>query len=156
MATVPPQNGDKITSSYNAAGLDDRSNYRGQNLDDRLAESSTTYLVSLALKIANQTKIVDNYLQTSGNLYPTFEADGPTSFPKLPDEVQQARQNVLEATMELRDLMMGPAEMITSMAWDVSISVLYCGDGDGLGPKRPLSRKLIWECSFSIKYHFQS
>jgi hypothetical protein len=108
--------------------------------------AETSLLISLSQTITRETAIVDQYLKTHGGPFPSFEADGPASFPKLPENVLKARLEVLRATNELKDLVTGPSEIIRWMAWDVSEGA--CVGRRGLG----LHLGLV---SSTIKYLYQ-
>ncbi len=83
---------------------------------------STSSLVELAAIITKETEKLDRYLQESGSPMPGFDVDSPMEFPKLPDEIERSREEVLRATKELGDLVTGPKEGVRWMAWDVSFS----------------------------------
>jgi hypothetical protein len=81
---------------------------------------STSSLIALAATITKETEKLDKYLKENGLPIPSFEADAPMDFPKLPAEMKKAREEVVRATKELGDLVTGPREGLRWMAWIVS------------------------------------
>lgn len=81
---------------------------------------STSNIIALAQIISKETEKLDVYLKDTNTPYPSFEHDGPADFPKLPEHMQKTRQEIVRATSELRDLIVGPTESLRWMAWDVS------------------------------------
>lgn len=86
-----------------------------------LPVDSTSLLVKLSQIIARETEKIDAYFRENSIPAPTFEADGLSDYPTLPDEVQKARLAVIKAAADLKDLMVGPKESLRWMAWDVSL-----------------------------------
>jgi hypothetical protein len=84
------------------------------------AAGETSLLIKLAQIITRETEKVDAYLKENNIPAPSFDADGLADFPHLPDEVQKARQEVVRATTELKELLVGPTEALRWLAWDVS------------------------------------
>jgi hypothetical protein len=82
--------------------------------------TSPSRLIELAQTITKETEKLDKFLKESGCSTPSFDVDAPMDFPRLPEEIQRARQKVVESTKELGDLVVGPTEGIRWMAWDVS------------------------------------
>ncbi|KAJ5035134.1 uncharacterized protein L3040_008393 [Drepanopeziza brunnea f. sp. 'multigermtubi'] len=91
--------------------------------------SSSSQLVELAATIARETAKLDAYMQASGLPTPSFDVNGPLNFPRLNDEMQKAREEVIKAAKELGDLMTGPTETVRWMAWDhnnsLSLHAIY-------------------------------
>lgn len=84
-------------------------------------------MIALAQKIASETEKVEAYFKNNDLLTPSFDADAPGDFPIMPDDVSRSRREVIHATQELHDLMVGPRESVRWMAWDVSSSLcFYC------------------------------
>jgi len=81
----------------------------------------TSRLVALAQTIARETEKVDAYLRDhpEGG-YPSFEEDGPVDFPPLSEDVKKSRSAIIEATTELKDLVVGPTENLRWQGWNVS------------------------------------
>ncbi|KAM3418395.1 hypothetical protein BST61_g4388 [Cercospora zeina] len=73
-------------------------------------------IAQLADTIQRNTSIFDEYLSTHGLQSPSFDPDGPLMEMELPSVIRIARLAVLDATQELRDLMMGPRETLMAMA----------------------------------------
>lgn len=82
--------------------------------------TSSSRLIELAQAITKETEKLDKFFKESGCSTPSFDVDAPMDFPRLPEEIQRARQKVVESTKELGDLVVGPMERIRWMAWDVS------------------------------------
>lgn len=76
-------------------------------------------LVELSQIIATETAKVDNYLRANDIAFPSFEPDGYADFPRLQEEIQKSRQEIIRATQELKDLVVGPTESVRWMGWDV-------------------------------------
>lgn len=81
---------------------------------------STASMVELAAIITKETEKLEKYLKESGTAMPSFDVDAPANFPKLPEEMKKAREEIVRASKELTDLATGPTESIRWMAWDVS------------------------------------
>lgn len=90
-----------------------------------ITKSSTTTMVELAAIITRETEKLEKYLKESGSAMPGFDVDSPVNFPKLPDEMKKAREEIVRATKELGDLVTGPTESVRWMAWDVSSPSLF-------------------------------
>lgn len=76
-------------------------------------------LETLSSQIAENTKIVDDYLAANGKKL-SFEVDSELAFPgDAPEEVLTARRVVREATKELYDLVTGPAEHLRWLSCNV-------------------------------------
>jgi len=84
------------------------------------AEKPVSNIVVLAQIISKETEKLDAYLKETNTPHPSFDYDGPADFPKLPDHMQKTRQEIIRASSELRDLVVGPSETLRWMAWDVS------------------------------------
>ncbi|QKX58069.1 uncharacterized protein TRUGW13939_05190 [Talaromyces rugulosus] len=70
---------------------------------------STSRIIQLAQKISAQAAVLDSHLQSNGLPQPSFNEDGPTeAFKEGTPDVQQAKSDVLEAMIELRQLIEGP------------------------------------------------
>jgi len=90
------------------------------NERSKTTATSPSRLIELAQTITKETEKLDRYLKESGCSTPSFDFDAPIDFPILPEEIQRARQKIVESTKELGDLVVGPTEGIRWMAWDVS------------------------------------
>ncbi|KAI0119468.1 S-adenosyl-L-methionine-dependent methyltransferase [Daldinia grandis] len=79
---------------------------------------ASSKMITLAKKIASETEKVEAYFKNNDLLTPSFDADAPGDFPIMPDDVSKSRREVIHATQELHDLMVGPRESVRWMAWD--------------------------------------
>jgi hypothetical protein len=62
----------------------------------------------LADEIGKSTALVDQYLQDNQLPQPSFEPEAPTNaFGNAPSEIQEARDRVIEASIELQQLLAG-------------------------------------------------
>lgn len=77
-------------------------------------------LLELASIIKSETEKFEAYLRDNDIPGPSFEPDGHADLPRLPEHVQMSRQEIIRATQELKDLMVGPTESVRWMAWDAS------------------------------------
>lgn len=84
-------------------------------------KASGSSMVELAAIISKQTSILDAYLKENGIPAPGFNFDSPLIFPKLPDEIKNAREEIVRASRDLSDLATGPTESIRWAVWDVSL-----------------------------------
>lgn len=71
---------------------------------------STMSMTALADKISRETAKLEKYLKENGLPMPAFGVDAADDFPRLPDEMQKSRLEVIHATKLLRDLAVGPRE----------------------------------------------
>ncbi|KAK6350909.1 hypothetical protein TWF718_004091 [Orbilia javanica] len=76
----------------------------------------------LTAEIAENSKILENYIISHGLTYPSFAADGPLKctlpLPSTPElkKIHEARFKVLAATKELHDLVTFPSESVQWLA----------------------------------------
>ncbi|PQE14635.1 O-methyltransferase protein [Rutstroemia sp. NJR-2017a BVV2] len=84
---------------------------------------STSSLVKLAAKIAQETEKISSYMKENGLPEPSFNVDSAVGFPKLPDALQRAREEVIKATAELGELLTGAEQGLRCLAWD-SLAVM--------------------------------
>lgn len=78
-----------------------------------MAQNLST-LTALATRIAKSAELIDSFLKENQLSEPSFEADGPKNFPvtdKNPD-ILAARDELIDCTQELRDLVVGPTDTI--------------------------------------------
>ncbi|KFX93081.1 hypothetical protein V490_05014 [Pseudogymnoascus sp. VKM F-3557] len=85
---------------------------------ENLPADNTSLLVKLSQIIARETEKVDTYFRKNSIPSPSFDADGLSEHPALPDDIQKARLAVVKAAADLKDLMVGPKESLRWMAWD--------------------------------------
>lgn len=89
-------------------------------------------LSELAAQIAQNAKIVEDYIESQGLPYPSFATDGPAKFPLPPpstpelEKIHAARQEVLAASKSIYDLTSGPNEVMQWLIWGVSSSLRCC------------------------------
>ena len=57
---------------------------------------------------------IDNYLAQNRLPLPGFDVDAPVGL-ELPENLEAVRQNVLNATAELQELLLGPKEHLYSL-----------------------------------------
>lgn len=79
---------------------------------------STSRMVELAQKIAKETEKLEAYMKKNNLPMPSFDADAPTDFPKLPEDISQSRMEVICATKELGLLAQGPRESVRWGIWE--------------------------------------
>ena len=83
-------------------------------------------IVKLAAIISTNTALYDEYVSSHGLPYPSFEKDAPIQL-ELPDEILQARETVLGASLELHDLMLGPLGLMQNQLYGVRCAVEMLG-----------------------------
>ena len=106
--------------------------------------SMTGNMVALSQKIARETEKLEAYMKENGLAMPSFDADAADDFPRLPEDIQRSRLEIIHATKELRDLAVGPRESVRWGVWEVSLCLRFHM------PRRFLMRC----CSFSTSSHF--
>jgi hypothetical protein len=92
---------------------------------ENLPADNTSLVVKLSQIIARETEKVDAYFRENSIPSPSFDVDGPSEHPALPDEIQKARLAVVKAAADLKELMVGPKESLRWMAWDVSLPLIW-------------------------------
>ena len=90
--------------------------------NDIAQQPNMSRMVQLSEKIRTETEKLDAYITATGLPQPSFDVDGPEDFPKLPQELQKARQEVIFATEELRTLALGPRQSVRWGVWNVRSS----------------------------------
>ncbi|KAI1427098.1 S-adenosyl-L-methionine-dependent methyltransferase [Xylaria sp. FL1777] len=85
---------------------------------------ATSRIVELANRIANNTAKIDEYLRSRNLPTPSFDVDGPrdTLIPKDEVSIESARVAIVDDTLELRRLALGPREYLMSYTHDELIS----------------------------------
>lgn len=83
---------------------------------------SSSRITELAARIQKNTSIVDEHLQSRGFLSPSFDENGLTGFDFISESARDARNSVIEDTLELRQLLQGPTDNIASLAGEVRLS----------------------------------
>jgi hypothetical protein len=85
----------------------------------RLGATGDSRILELAKMITAEAESLDAYLKTQGILEPSFDSSSSNDFPKLPDNVQGSRQQILHAAGELTSLVRGPRESVRWGVWGV-------------------------------------
>lgn len=85
------------------------------------ANDSTMSMTALADKISRETAKLEKYLRENGLPMPAFGVDAADDFPRLPDEMQKSRLEIIHATKLLRDLAVGPREGVRWGVQQVSV-----------------------------------
>jgi len=82
---------------------------------------------SLCEDILRNTRKVANYLRTNGLPFPSFSIDAPNGSGIRPEEteIQQARLKVIDDTLQLRNLMLGPRDYLQSTMVNVQGSQFF-------------------------------
>ena len=70
---------------------------------------TSTRIAELAVRIKENTFKVDEYMRCNGLPSPTFDEDGPVDFKIQSREIQEARAIAIDSTLELHQLLLGPA-----------------------------------------------
>ena len=83
--------------------------------------ASPPRMSELARKIASEAEKVEAYFEDNDIPLPSFEVDSPADYPRLPDEIQKSRQEVIAATKKLRELAVGPRESVRWSTWGVCL-----------------------------------
>lgn len=87
--------------------------------------SATTNMIALSQKIAKETEKLEAYMKENGLTMPSFDVEAADDFPKLPEEIQRSRLEIIHATKELRDLAVGPRESLRWGVWEVSSCMCF-------------------------------
>ncbi|KAJ4147764.1 hypothetical protein LMH87_002270 [Akanthomyces muscarius] len=74
-------------------------------------------MIHLAKIISAESDKLESYCKTQGIESPSFDADAPRDFPKLPDNIQKSRQEIIFAASELSSLVRGPRESVRWGVW---------------------------------------
>ena len=70
---------------------------------------TSTRINELAVTIQENTFKVDDYMSRKGLRSPSFEEDGPVDFKINSPEIEEARMIAIDSTLELHQLLLGPA-----------------------------------------------
>lgn len=74
---------------------------------------STSRIVELAQLIASQTTLIDMHISDNGLSHPSLTLNGPADgITKLSPEITKAKNEVIEAIIELRQLLEGPLKLL--------------------------------------------
>ena len=81
-------------------------------------------LTDIAFQISGLTYNISKFLESNKLPAPSFEADGPPRFPTAaPPEIQAARQQLLELTLNLHNLILGPEDRVRTLTAEVGSTV---------------------------------
>jgi hypothetical protein len=69
-------------------------------------------LLDLVAQISKTAKLIDNFIDTNGHSQPSFDVDAPVAFPPASKEILDARQQLLDASQAITELLIGPAEYL--------------------------------------------
>lgn len=87
-------------------------------------------ITELASTIGETITILNNHLTKNSLPTPSFDVDGPPTYPPLPDEITAARNAALAASHELHCLLLGPTEHLLNNDGNVSsLRIMYNGSG---------------------------
>ncbi|KAJ0122914.1 O-methyltransferase [Diaporthe amygdali] len=105
--------------------------------------SSTANMVALSQKIAKETEKLETYMKQNGLVMPSFDVDAADDFPKLPEEIQRSRLEIIHATKELRDLAVGPRESVRWGVWEfLDVLALQLINNYGIAKLVPLEKSI--------------
>ncbi|KAL6849208.1 hypothetical protein ACO1O0_008738 [Amphichorda felina] len=90
-------------------------------------------IVELAEAILNNTSAIDTYLKENSLPSPSFDIDGPVNFGIRSEHVEASRIKVIEASIELADLLHGPMNFLRPLEsgapleaiskWDIAAKI---------------------------------
>lgn len=83
--------------------------------------SPTTRIAELASIISRDTTIVNQYFANNGIPSPSFAADGPLFDDRFPSTIEAARVAILDATVELHELIDGPRMLLQNIAHNFKV-----------------------------------
>ena len=81
----------------------------------------------LAARIAANSAVLDHHLKSRNLQMPSFTADAPPEFPN-PDHdahIEELRVAIIDDTKALRDLALGPAQVVRELCWSVYPQLQY-------------------------------
>ena len=116
----------RIMSAFKIVGT---SHFLGSHLKSRISPSimALDSLTKLSNEIAENTKIITDYLDSKGLVLPSFDVNGLDEYPIPPTEEApfKARLKLISLTKEMYDLALGPKDGLRFLAWaDVRRSVI--------------------------------
>ena len=80
---------------------------------------SPSRMTVLSQTIARETEKLETYFKAEGLPLPSFDAQAPSDFPKLPEDIEKSRREIILATKELGNLAVGPRESVRWGTWGV-------------------------------------
>lgn len=105
--------------------------------------SATTNMIALSQKIAKETEKLEAYMKENGLAMPSFDVDAADDFPKLPEDIQRSRLEIIHATKELRDLAVGPRESVRWGVWEfLDVLALQLINNYGIAKLVPLEKPI--------------
>ena len=85
-------------------------------------------IVQLAQIIASSTSLIDDHLRANSLPQPSFEINGPVEpIQKSDEKIENARTDVVAATIELRQLLEGPTKLLLPEVITLSYRIEYRG-----------------------------
>ncbi|MCJ1369595.1 hypothetical protein MMC20_000807 [Loxospora ochrophaea] len=102
----------------------------------------STKIVELAALVQTNTAKLDGYLQEHSLPSPSFDEDGPVDLSIESDEIQKARVMAMEASLELYDLLLGPALCLRPVLNGTSLEAIYKYD---IASKVPLNGEISFQ-----------
>jgi hypothetical protein len=80
-------------------------------------------IMELATRIAANAGAIDFYLKSNDFKAPSFDEDADDEFPNPQHDtkVEKARVALIEDTKSLRDLIMGPSQVLRELCWSVCL-----------------------------------
>lgn len=90
-----------------------------------MRQVASSRIAELAAQIHENTARVDQYLQSRSLPSPSFHEDGPVDFGIEDEEVQKARETALDSSLELHQLLLGPAMCLRPVLNGVSLQAIY-------------------------------
>ncbi len=111
-------------------------------------------LEELSWTVTKNASIVSQYLGANHIPQPSFDSDGPSTIvPAVsPYNIQQARQNLIAASLEIVQLAIGPSEFLSNLATGVRLepSSLQIRDNTYSSSKVSIISCLCWLCQYNI------
>lgn len=92
------------------------------------SEQSTSRMIALARQITEATEKLEAHMKANNLPMPSFDVNAPADFPKLPEDVQKSRQEIIHATKELGLLAHGPRESVRWGIWEVRDALHWLWD----------------------------
>ena len=105
-----------VTNKEDASDDDPRPSVSTSKTVEDILAPSTSEMVKLARKIVAEAENLERHMKENNIPEPSFDVNAPRDFPKLPVDVQTSRQEIIHATGQLRDLVLGPRE---SLRWGI-------------------------------------
>ncbi|CAK3814349.1 O-methyltransferase [Lecanosticta acicola] len=102
---------------------------------------STASITDLAKSILENAQKVEDYLKANNLPQPSFDEHSPPELPLSP-EMQQIRQNAVDAAMDLEALLIGPVMQLRPVLNGASLNAIYKFD---IATKVPLDGQISYE-----------